>query len=66
MTNISFCVILRLIKNTNTNIEDIIEKLTEKAVEIENDDIERCKKMVFRKKGGCSNASIANEFENLW
>ncbi len=34
-----------IIKNTNTNIEDIIEKLTEKAVEIENDDIERCKKI---------------------
>jgi len=34
-----------VIKNSKSDIEGLIKELTDKAVEIENDDIERCKKI---------------------
>ena len=34
-----------IIKNSKTDIKGLIKELTEKAIEIENDDIERCKKI---------------------
>ena len=35
----------KIIKNSTSDIEGLIKELTEKAVEIEKDDIERCKKI---------------------
>ena len=35
----------KIIKNSTSNIEGLIKELTEKAIEIEKDDIERCKKI---------------------
>ncbi|MCQ2754731.1 MAG: S-methyl-5-thioribose-1-phosphate isomerase [bacterium] len=35
----------KVIENSNSDIEGLIKELTEKAIEIENDDIDRCKKM---------------------
>lgn len=34
-----------IIKNSDKNIEDLIKDLTEKSIEIENDDLERCRKI---------------------
>ncbi len=35
----------KIIKNSTSNIDGLIKELTEKAIEIEKDDIERCKKI---------------------
>ena len=35
----------KVIENSNSDIEGLIKELTEKAIEIENDDIDRCKRM---------------------